>query len=247
MSRAWIIFMAGIFSLVSAVGRADEREITVFAAASLRGVFEELGTKVQGSTIRFSFAGSQELRAQIEGGAKPDLVAFADTKQAAVLQKAGLVKTPRIFARNRLVVVVPASNPAGITRFAELPKARRLVIGAAEVPVGAYTLEILEKSGIRFKDEVLARVVSRELNVKQVLAKVTLGEADAAVVYATDAIAAGDKIIALAIPADVAVTADYSAAILATASNPVGAQRFLDLLLSVDGQARLAAAGFEHR
>jgi molybdate transport system substrate-binding protein len=231
------------------VARADEpRELTVFAAASLREAFEDLAHTFEARTpdvkVRLSLAGSQELRRQIEQGARVDVFASADLKHMAALAKAGLVVGPRVFARNEPVVIVPRDNPAGIASFADLPKAKKLVIGAAEVPIGAYTLEILDRAGDEFKHRVLAHVVSRELNVRQVLAKVSLGEADAGIVYRTDALAGKDQVAVIAIPAAVNVKAEYPIAVVAHAPEAAVARAFVELVLSPDGQKRLAAAGF---
>src|SRR5262249_25120079 len=142
-----------------------------------------------GVKVRLNLAGSQELRTQIENGAGADVFASADQKHMAALVTAKLVATPHVFARNTPVVIVPKGNPAKVGSFQELAKAKKIVIGVPEVPIGTYTLEILDKAGADFKQKVLANVASRELNVRQVLAKVTLGEADAGIVYRTDAIA----------------------------------------------------------
>jgi molybdate transport system substrate-binding protein len=229
--------------------RAEEpREITVFAAASLREAFEDLAktfeSKSSGVKVRVNLAGSQELRIQIENGARADVFASADQKHMAALVKANLVATPRVFARNMPVVIVPKGNPAKVGSFEELTKAKKLVIGVPEVPIGTYTMEILEKAGADFKKKVLANVASRELNVRQVLAKVSLGEADAGIVYRTDAMAGKDKVEIIEIPAKVNVIAEYPIAVLSKAPQPAAARAFVDLLLSAEGQKRLAAAGF---
>ena len=178
---------------------AAERSLVVFAAASLREVFTELGREFErthpGVEVTFNFAGSQELRAQIEHGAPADVLASADLRHMQELLKAALVEKPMGFCRNEPVVVV-APN-AALSSFEQLAQAKRLVIGAKEVPIGRYSEQILERSRRRFGEEFVARVrskiVSRELNVRQVLAKVILGEADAGIVYRTDArSAAGD-------------------------------------------------------
>lgn len=235
------------------VHAASADEVTVFAAASLREVFDDLGkqleAKAAGNKVRLNFAGSQELRTQIEQGAKVDVFASADTKHMGAFDKAGALAGPaKIFARNEPVIVVPKGNPAGVEGIADLPKAKRIVIGTPEVPIGNYTLQILDKAsaklGKEFKDKVMAQVVSRELNVRQILAKVTLGEADAAVVYRTDALTAKDKVEVFAIPPDLNVIAEYPIAVLKTAPQPKLAAAFVDLVLSGDGQKRLAAAGF---
>jgi molybdate transport system substrate-binding protein len=227
--------------------RAEEREITVSAAASLREVFEDLAKAFEaksGVKVHVNLAGSQELRTQIENGARADVFAAADQKHMAALVKAKTVANPRVFARNTPVVIVPKDNPAKVGSFDQLPRAKKLVIGVPEVPIGSYTLEILEKTGADFKQKVLANVASRELNVRQVLAKVSLGEADAGIVYRTDAMAGKDRVQIIEIPAKVNVIAEYPVAVLAKAPQAAAARAFVDLLLSADGQKRLAAAGF---
>ena len=229
--------------------RAEEsHEVTVFAAASLREAFEDLAktfeAKKPGVKVRLNLAGSQELRTQLENGARADVFASADQKHMDAVVTAKLASAPRTFARNTPVIIVPKDNPAKIASFQDLPKAKKIVIGVPEVPIGNYTLQILDKAGAGFKDKVLANVASRELNVRQVLAKVGLGEADAGVVYRTDAIAAKDKVAIVEIPAKVNVVAEYPVAVLAKAPEAAAARAFVDLLLSADGQKRLAAAGF---
>jgi molybdate transport system substrate-binding protein len=241
------IIAALVVSGFAATTRAEDREITVFAAASLREVFEDLGKAFEaksGVKVHVNLAGSQELRTQIENGAKPDVFASADQKHMDALLKAKLVTAPKVFARNTPVIIVPRDNPAKIASFQDLPKAKKIVIGVPEVPIGNYTLQILDKAGTDFKQKVLANVASRELNVRQVLAKVTLGEADAGVVYRTDAMAGKDKVAIIDIPAKVNVVAEYPVAVLAKAPEAAAARAFVDLLLSADGQKRLAAAGF---
>jgi len=227
-------------------------ELVVFAAASLREAFAQAASSFEkdrpGVHVRFNFAGSQELRTQLEQGAMADVFASADEHQMEGARAAGLVEAERILATNAPVVIVPRANPAGVRAFAELPRARRLVIGAPEVPIGRYTLQILDRAsqrlGAGFRAEVEARVVSRELNVKQVLAKVALGEADAGIVYATDARAAADRVTVVAIPAELNVVAVYPIAVLRRAPQPALAQEWLALLGSPEGQTLLAGFGF---
>ena len=228
------------------------RELVVFAAASLREAFAELGRSFEQShpatKVAFHLAGSQELRTQIENGAPGDVFASADQKQMQALLDGGLAATPRIFARNEPVLVVPAGNPAGIHGLGDLPAAQRIVVGAPEVPIGAYTLRILDAAsrsyGSDFRARVEARVASRELNVRQVLAKVRLGEADAAIVYRTDAAAAGSEVQVIPLPEGVNVVAEYPVAVLTRAKQPALAREFVDLLLSAPGQEKLARFGF---
>ena len=220
-------------------------ELVVFAASSLREAFQQLGNSFEqgqpGAHVALNLAGSQDLRVQIENGAAADVFASADLRQMQALAK--LAVAPKIFARNVPVLVVPAGNPAGLRSFADLPKARRIVLGAAEVPIGAYTERILEAAGPEFRRRVEERVVSRELNVRQVLAKVALGEADAAIVYRTDAQAAAGKVQVLEIPG--APIAEYPIATLARAPHPDLAQRFVELVLSPAGQRVLESCGFQ--
>ncbi len=221
-------------------GKARAEELTVFAASSLREVFSELARQFeeqhQGVKVALQFAGSQELRVQLDNGAAADVFASADEKQMALL--GGQAPRPRIFAHNQPVLVVPRDNPAGLRVFQDLPKAHRIVLGAAEVPIGAYSDRILAAAHL----ELGSRVVSRELNVRQVLAKVELGEADAAIVYRTDAARRAVQVIP--IPPELNVTAHYPVAVLANSRQPALAAQFVELLRSPAGAATLARFGF---
>jgi molybdate transport system substrate-binding protein len=233
-------------------GAGAQRELTVFAAASLREVFEAIDRKLEtsrsGVRVHLNLAGSQELRLQIEHGARPDLFASADTKNMQALVGARQGAPPRTYAHNEPVVVVGADTRRKVRAFSDLTDVGRLVIGAPEVPIGSYTLQLLERAnhrfGSHFREQVMAKVVSRELSVRQVLAKVTLGEADAGVVYRSDARAAGDEVAIVSIPADVNTTASYLIAAVAGGPAPELAQAWLALLLGPDGSEQLRAAGF---
>jgi molybdate transport system substrate-binding protein len=158
------------------------------------------------------------------------------------------VERPAVFARNEPVIVVPRGNPAGIRALTDLPKTKRLVVGAPEVPIGAYTVKIFDAAakqhGPELRAKLEASVVSRELNVRQVLAKVTLAEADAGVVYRTDARSARDKVEVIAIPPALNVIAEYPIALVKAAPAQKLGRAWIDLLRSAEGQRRLAAAGF---
>ena len=233
--------------------------LTIFAAASLTTSFTEIGKQFEavnpGTRVTFNFAGSQSLRTQIEQGAKADVFASADTNTMRPLQTQLLIdEAVPIFARNRLIVIVPKSNPAGIKTLQDLSKdSLKLDIADASVPVGNYTLEVLDKLsadasyGSDFKTRVLARVVSNETDVKQVVSKVALDEADAGIVYATDAQATHAKLATIDIPDQFNVIALYPIAVLKSSANTSLAQKFIDYVLSVDGQAILAKAGFAAR
>jgi molybdate transport system substrate-binding protein len=231
-------------------GAPHEDKLVIFAAASLREVFTALGSDFErahaGVTLTFNFAGSQELRTQIEHGAPADVFASADQRQVNELLKAARVTSPVVFARNEPVVVVTKASPIG--DFGDLPRAERIVIGAPEVPIGRYTLQMLDRAaatfGPDFRARVEARVVSRELNVKQVLTKVSLGEAEAGVVYRTDASAAGDQVRALRIPHHVNVIAEYPIAVVSGALHPNLARAWIELVRSATGKQALSKAGF---
>lgn len=234
----------------SASAQRPAGELVVFGAASLRDAFEALGTGFrrahEGARVTFHFAGSQQLRTQIEHGAIADVLASANTEHMDALGRQGLVQPAEIFARNQLVVVVPRGSARGKT-FQDLPSAERIVIGAAAVPVGRYTRQVLAKASARwpgFAQQVMARAVSQELSVRQVLAKVALGEADAGIVYRTDAAVAAGKVDVIAIPGDLNVVAAYPIAVLARAPHPALAAAWLAYLRSAEGQQVLARAGF---
>jgi molybdate transport system substrate-binding protein len=228
-------------------------QLTVFAASSLRDAFQDLGRIFEqehpGTSVSFNFAGSQELRTQVEHGARADVLASADPRTLRALAGAGLSLEPQVFARNEPVIVVPVGNPARIDALADLPRARRLVVGAPEVPIGEYTVRILEAASRRygpaFGAAVESRVASRELNVRQVLAKVALGEADAAIVYRTDALASRGAVEVISIPPQLNVVAEYPIALLRGAARPGLARAFVELVLSSAGQAVLARHGFQ--
>ena len=254
MSRLLRTCLALLLIASALPARAEgDRQLTVFAAASLREAFAELGKTFERghprTRVTFSLAGSQELRTQIEHGAPADVFASADWKHMQALVAAKLASAPRTFARNEPVLVVPKDNPAGLRSLADLPRAKRIVVGAPEVPIGAYTLRILEAAskryGTGFGPAVEARIVSREPNVRQVLSKVSLGEADAAIVYRTDARAAGRGVEVISIPPELNVVAEYPVAVLQQAREPGLAREFVDFLLSPAGQETLGRFGFQ--
>lgn len=226
--------------------------LVVFAAASLRDGFTALGEPFRrahpGVEVRFNFAGTQELRTQVEHGAALDVFASADPRHLRALAEAGLVEPPVVFARNELVLAVAHDAAATVRSLADLPQAGRVVIGAAEVPVGRYTLEVLDRAGAvwgaDFRARVEAKVVSRELNVRQVLTKVSLGEADVGLVYRSDVASAPPAVVVVALPPEVNVVAEYPIAIATHAPRPALARSWVELVQSVEGQAALTRAGF---
>ena len=230
--------------------------LTVFAAASLTGAFGDIGKAFEaahpGVTVKFSFAGSQVLRTQIEQGALADVFASADHKNMDPLVTENLVATgaDRDFATNLLTVILPPKNPANIQTLQDLAKpGLKLIFEDASVPAGNYTRQILTNMskdptyGADFGTKVLANVVSNETDVKQVVAKVDQGEGDAGIVYVTDALAAPD-LKTISIPANYNVIAHYPITTLAKAPNPELAAAFVAYVLSADGQAVMKKWGF---
>jgi molybdate transport system substrate-binding protein len=252
-SRLAFGLAVGTAILASGAHAAGPKELVVFEAASLKDAFAKLGEKFEkdhpGVKVIHNAAGSQELRTQLEHGAKADVFASADLKHMDALAKAGLTAAPAsVFTCNEPVVVVRPALSATIKTLADLPRAERIVVGIPEVPIGAYTLKIVDKAaakyGADFAKNLQAKIASRELNVRQVLAKVVLGEADAGVVYRSDALAAKAKVVTVGIPADLNVTAQYPIAALKTAPRADLAKRWIELVRSPAGTAVLVEAGF---
>jgi len=232
-----------------------ERKLIVFAAASLTDAFNEIGEQFKlqnpGAAFEFNYAGSQQLRTQLEQGAAADVLASANTKEMTGAIQAELVVsgTQKVFARNRLAVIVPKDNP-GVTELKDLAKSGlKIVLAAPGVPVGGYSLTALDKMnadfGATFSQTVLSNVVSYEDNVKQVVAKIQLGEGDAGIVYTSDVTpAAAEKVVKLEIPDKYNVLATYPIAVLKDAPQADLAAEFVDYVLSEDGQAILKKWGF---
>jgi len=227
-------------------------ELVVFEAASLRDAFARLVPRFEKENapakVVTNAAGSQELRAQIEHGAAADVLASADRKHMDALEAQGLVVAPSLFTCNEPVLVVRPALAATVKSLADLPRVDRIVVGAPEVPIGAYTAEVLRKAGGKlgadFPQRVEAKVVSRELNVRQVLTKVRLGEADAGVVYRSDAVAAAGQVAVVAIPPELNVAAEYPIAVVKSAPHGELARRWIKLVKSPAGAAALREAGF---
>ena len=219
-------------------------DITVFAAASLTAAFTDIGDAFMSehpdAKVTFNFAGSSELVAQIGEGAPADVFASADLGNMATLTDAGNnASAPVVFATNVAQIIVAPGNPLGITGVADLADDDLIVVVCApEVPCGKYAAAVFEHAG------VVVTPKSLEENVKAVVAKVVLGEADAGIVYATDVIAAGADAEGVDIPADVNVVAEYPIALVEATPNPAGAQAFVDFVNSDQGQKILAAYGF---
>ncbi|MFL6225165.1 MAG: molybdate ABC transporter substrate-binding protein [Actinomycetes bacterium] len=227
--------------ITSGGSSGSANEIKVFAAASLTAAFTELGqqyTSANGGTkVTFNFAGSQALATQIQQAAPADVFASADLTNMDKVKD--LVGTPQNFASNLLQIVVEKGNPKGVKTLDDLANPDlKVVLAAPDVPAGKYADEALNTA------KVTVKPVSEEDNVKAVVTKVSLGEADAGIVYVTDVTAGGDKVQGVDIPKDQNVTATYPIASVKAGKAQDKAQAFMDLVLSDQGQQVLKQYGF---
>lgn len=231
--------------------------LNVFAAASLQAAFTDIGASFHTAhpnvTVTFNFGGSDTLATQINQGAPADVFASANITQMNVAVQGGQITSSSVqtFAHNRLVVIYPKNNPAHITTLQDLATPGiRLVLAAQAVPVGQYALDFLTKAsadpsfGANYKADVLKNVVSYEADVKSVLTKVALGEADAGIVYVTDAQTKADSVTTIDIPDALNSIAVYPIAPVKDSQHADVAQQFISAVLSAQGQATLAKYGF---
>lgn len=231
-------------------------EIVVFAASSLTDAFQEIGTAFQqanpAAQVTFNFGSSSQLRTQLEQGARADVFASADQAQMANAKKADTIAgQDRVFARNRLVLIVPRANPAHVTGVKDLANdGLKFVTAQPSVPIGQYTATLLDKAssdpayGSDFKSRVEGNIVSREDNVRQIVAKVQLGEADAGIVYTTDVTPqVRDQLQQITVPDPLQTIATYPIAV-AKGANAAGGEAFVTFVLSPSGQAILGRWGF---
>ncbi|MEX2205634.1 MAG: molybdate ABC transporter substrate-binding protein [Myxococcota bacterium] len=244
-ARSLAALLAGLgLSLSAQAAAAAPKPVLVFAAASLAEAFTALcdafASAHAPASVEHSFAGSPALVAQIESGAPAEVIVTADTESMARLEAAGrLASAPALFARNRLEIVVERGNPKGVTGLADLARSDLIVILAAEsVPVGRYAREALNSAGVTLAPR------SFEPNVKAVLNRVALGEADAGIVYATDVRAAGERVAGVAIADGQNVSASYPIALVKQAELRPEARAFVAFVLSDAGRAILARFGF---
>lgn len=224
---------------------APRGTLTVFAAASLTESFTTLGRRFEaehpGTTVTFNFAGSSALATQITQGAPADVFASAAPRNMATVTDAGhAADTPTIFARNQLVIAVPQGNPQRLTGLADLTRpGLKVALCAAQVPCGAAATTALDAAGVRVTP------VTLEQDVRGALAKVRLGEVDAALVYRTDARAADREVDGVEFPESTRAANDYPIVVLTDAPNPVAARAFVALVRSASGRAVLTDAGFQ--
>ena len=210
----------------------------MFAAASLGDVFPRID-----KAPRYSFSGSDQLALQIQQGAPADVYAAASPKYAELLYHNGLVQKPAVFATNKLVVIVPRSNPGHVSSVYDLRRSGlRIVIGDKTVPIGSYTRQILDALGITA--DVMKNVVSQETEVKGIVTKVALGEADAGFVYVTDSKAAASKVRLVRLPAWAQPPIRYEVAVVKGSSRQAAAHAFVKRVLSNRGRLLLQRAGF---
>ncbi len=230
--------------ILLAASTAGAETVTVFAAASLTEAFRTIGTDFEaanpGTKVEFNFAGSSTLARQIVEGAPADVFASADEENMKKAADAGDVAgATQAFARNRLAIIVPRGNPKHVTGLADLGRSgMTIALAAPAVPVGRYAAEAFAKAGVP------TPAGSNEADVKAVVTRVALGEADAGVVYTTDVAAGGQKVEAVTIPDAQNVLARYPIATLKGAPNAAGARAFVAYVLSPSGQRVLARSGF---
>jgi molybdate transport system substrate-binding protein len=231
-------------ALVACGGSDSKPTLTVSAATSLKTALTQYGQDFPDASVRASFAGSDELAAQIRQGVKPDVFASANTTLPDALYKEGLVEKPRVFASNRLVLAVPASG-AKVSGLQDLEKPGvTIAMGSASVPVGSYTRKVLAKLPPGDSKAILANVRSNEPDVGGVVGKVAQGAVDAGFVYVTDVKGADGRLRAISLPEDLQPQVAYGVAVVKGAKNPEQAKAFVDGLISGDGRKRLDAAGF---
>jgi molybdate transport system substrate-binding protein len=246
--RRFLVLLAGL-SLLAGCGSSDDPsssakpQLTVSAAASLKNAFTAYGQSFGAATVRSSFAGSDELAAQIRQGVKPDVFASANTKVPDELYEAGLVEKPVVFAANELVLAVPVGSAVrGLDDLAR--KGTTIAMGSESVPVGSYTRKVLDGLPAGQKAAILGNVRSNEPDVAGVVGKVVQGAVDAGFVYVTDVEATEGKLRAIDLPPDLKPQVAYGVAVVKGAKHPRQARQFVDGLLSGAGRQALDDAGF---
>lgn len=260
--RLWAGVCIVLLSFTACAGQSaaldNPDEVLVFAAASLTDAFSAVGQSFEAANpdvkVTFNFGGSQQLAQQIIEGAPADVFASANARQMQTVIDASRITDgdQKTFVRNRLVVVYPKDNPAGLQTLQDLAKPGvKIVLAAKEVPVGEYSLDFLTKASQQptfsasYSPTVLANVVSYEESVRVVLSKVALGEADAGIVYTSDiALGATDQVGRIAIPDELNTIAAYPIAPITASKNSELAQRFIDYVLSPEAQSTLERYGF---
>jgi molybdate transport system substrate-binding protein len=240
-----ILLSTAALAVAGCGSASGEDTLTVSAASSLKTALTAYGGEFDDAKARFSFAGSDELAAQIRKGARPDVFASANTKLPGELYDEGLVERPVTFAGNRLVLAVPAGG-GRIASLKDVESAgTKLAIGSETVPVGAYTRAVLSKLPESESSAILKNVRSEEPDVAGIVGKLTQGAVDAGFVYVSDVRAADGKLEAIELPQSLQPTVAYGAAVVKDAKHPDAARAFVDGLLDGAGKDALEAAGFE--
>jgi molybdate transport system substrate-binding protein len=225
-------------------GTSTKPQLTVSAAASLKQSLTAYGSGFPDASVRFSFAGSDELAAQIEQGVKPDVYAAANTKLPMQLYEKGLVEKPRVFAGNKLVLAVPADG-SKVTSLEDLAgDGVKLAVGAKDVPVGSYTRTVLEKLPADEREKILGNVRTEEPDVSGVVGKLTQGAVDAGFLYASDVQGAEGRLKAIDLPGELQPEVQYGVAVVKGAKHPGQAKAFIDGLINGKGADELRNAGF---
>ena len=248
----WAAVILAVAAVVAGCGGGDEQTaeqparqpLVVSAAASLKDAFTSYGASFRGADVKLSFAGSDELAAQIRQGVKPDVFAAANTKLPDELFAPGLVEKPTVFAGNELVIAVPASRTKIHSLDDLAAPGVKLAIGAKGVPVGDYTRKVLDGLPAAQRKAILENVRSNEPDVKGVVGKLTQGAVDAGFVYRSDVRAADDELKAITLPAALEPKVAYGAAVVKGAKHPEQARAFVRGLLDGAGAKALQAAGF---
>jgi len=232
------LFAVAVAALALPASVSGGTPITVFAAASLTEVFPRIA-----AAPHYGFAGSDQLALQIRQGAPVDVYAAASPKYTQLLYRDGFVLKPVVFATNKLIILVPKSNPANIATAYDLRREGiKLVVGDRTVPIGTYTRQILDTLGITA--DVTKNVVSQETDVKSIVTKVALGEADAGLVYRTDAKPVASRTKSIALPDWAQPAIRYELAVVKTSSHLVAGRAFVKQVVSKRGRLLLARAGF---
>jgi molybdate transport system substrate-binding protein len=230
--------LAVLLALGAPMAGSSATRITVYAAASLTQVFPHID-----KAPRYSFAGSDQLAAQVRAGAPADVFASASPKQTELLYHDGLLRKPVVFATNKLIVIVPRSNPARVGSVYDLRRrGLKVIVGTPTVPVGAYTRQVLHSLGIT--GDVMSNVVDQEPEVKSIVAKIALGEGDAGFVYKTDARPAGRRITGIPIPTWAQPPIRYEIGVVKRSSHRAAATAFIKRVTSLRGRRLLVQAGF---
>jgi molybdate transport system substrate-binding protein len=237
MTRA-VVVCAALLALMLPIAGSSATRTTVYAAASLTQVFPRID-----KAPHYAFAGSDTLATQISQGAPADVFASASPKQTELLYHNGILRRPVVFATNKLIVIVPSGNPAHVSSVYDLRRSGvKLIVGTPTVPVGAYTRQILDSLGIT--QAVMANVVDQEPDVKGIVAKIALGEADAGFVYKTDAKPAGKKVKTVLIPRWAQPPIRYEIGIVRKSEHRAAAAAFIKRVTSLRGRRLLVTAGF---